>query len=126
VGSDIQKPFQAQKSPKGPGLVRSFHCRRDEDKDERSMTHTELMTAAADSADLSKTSLADCYSCCTLLVNELLKRCTHKDMSAEYRAVAIQLQDEVLASLLCPSWPVCVILHEQLIRKTTRYGQGYG
>ena len=39
-------------------------------------------------------ALTDTHRCCALLVAELLKRCTHKDMTAEYRIVAAALQVE--------------------------------
>ena len=55
--------------------------------------------------------------CCALFVSEVLKRCVHKEMTVEYRAVAVNLQEEVMIALLCPTWPVVAILHDQLVRR---------
>ena len=52
--------------------------------------------------------------CCALFVSEVLKRCVHKEMTVEYRAVAVNLQEEVMIALLCPTWPLVAILHDQV------------
>jgi hypothetical protein len=58
--------------------------------------------------------LADTHRCCALLVAELLKRCTHKDMTAEYRIVAAALQVKQLRRALLSLRPtvdaVCRLL----------------
>ena len=38
-------------------------------------------------------------------------------MGSEYRNVALQFQDEIQIALLCPSWPVCALLHDHFLKK---------
>ena len=72
-----------------------------------------------DSAQVSKGALADVHRCCALLASEVLRRCTHKDMTAEYRGVAVALQEEVGTALLCADWPVAAVLHDHWVRRLT-------
>ena len=76
-------------------------------------------TLIPDSAEVSKGALSDVHRSCALLCTELLKRCTHRDMTAEYRGVATSLQEEISAALLCADWPVSGVLHGHWVRRLT-------
>ena len=55
-----------------------------------------------------------------LIKTYLIKRCTHRDMGGEYRAVAQELEGEIQTALLCPNLAVCAVLLDVLTRRVLR------
>ena len=70
-----------------------------------------------ESAEVSKHALSDTYRMCASFLNELLKRCSHKDTSAEFRNVATQILNEVFVALPSPKLPIVGIFLDQFVKR---------
>ena len=53
---------------------------------------------------------------CSVFAGELLKRCSHKELSTSYRVLMLRLLEDCFALLLEPDFPVAVLLLETIVR----------
>ena len=71
----------------------------------------------AATAELSKHALLDIHKASSMFIMELMRRCSHKDTSAEYRLVAGVLIEEIFVSIQFISWPAASILLDHFVKR---------
>jgi hypothetical protein len=69
------------------------------------------------SSELSKNALLEIHKVASVFIMELMKRCSHKDTSSEYRQVAILLIEEIFTSIQFISWPVVSIVLDHYVKR---------
>lgn len=72
---------------------------------------------SVDQLSLFKDSFSECRRHAVTVTSEILKRCSHKEVSAEYRNTLARFVEELLLSISCPCYSVSTILLETLLVK---------
>ena len=68
-------------------------------------------------SELSKACMADVQRLVNVFVSDLISRCAHKDLFAEYRTAVVAFINELLRALSCPTFPVLPMILEALVRR---------